>query len=308
MHIVTVGKGGERLKRRVYQKLSSVVLAVFLLVGCTLLDRTQLFVPAAAQLEEGVCLPVLMYHHISESAARLGDYVISPAQFESDLSFLKQAGYQTVSSAQVLAFVKGGKALPEKAVMITFDDAFLSTYVYAYPLLKMYEMCAVIAPVGVYTEQFSDPNEPRHVNYANVGWTELSEMLESGVFELASHTYHLHGDGKNGTRKGAGKMPGEDAQTYQTMLYDDLTHMNDLCAQHLNQTPTLFAYPFGAISKESVPVLKELGFTLLFSCEEKVSTVTKNSELPLILGRFNRAHRYDTRTFFEKMGISMGEL
>ncbi len=296
------------MKQRLYQKLSSVALALLLLVGCTLFADAQPFVPAAARAEEGVRLPVLMYHHISESAARLGDYVVSPAQFESDLAFLKQAGYQTVSSERVLSFVKEGKKLPEKAVMITFDDAFLSTYVYAYPLLKTYEMTAVIAPVGIYTEQFSDPNEPRHVNYANMGWTELSEMLSSGVFELASHTYSLHGNGKNGARKGASKLSGESSAAYQTMLREDLLHMNELCEQHVNQMPTLFAYPFGIVSKESVPVLNELGFTLLFTCEEKVSKVRETDEMPLMLGRFNRAHRYDTHTFFEKMGISAGEL
>lgn len=294
------------MKRILCKKMTSVLLAFLLVAACTLLEHPVF--PASATPKQTMQLPVLMYHHISESASRLGDYVISPAQFESDLKFLKKAGYQTVSAQAVLQFVKNGESLPSKAVMITFDDAFLSTYVYAFPLLKQYGMCAVIAPVGVYTEQFSDPNEPRHVNYANTGWEELREMLQSGVFELASHTYNMHGDGKNGGRKGIQKMAGEDVTSYQQALYDDLSHMNQLCEEHLDTAPRIFAYPFGAICKESAPVLKEMNFEILLSCEEKVSSISQGDTLPIVLGRFNRAHRYDTHTFFSKMGIETDEL
>ena len=75
-------------------------------------------------------LLVVMYHHVSERKNLLNKYVITPEELESDMAYLQKNGYESVLPSQL----RRGE-IPEKPVMITFDDGFLSTYKYALPIL-----------------------------------------------------------------------------------------------------------------------------------------------------------------------------
>ena len=77
-----------------------------------------------------------MYHGIRKSTSAQNKYVISPDEFESDLKYIKENGYETIVVADLLEYFDNGKALPEKPIMITFDDGCLNNYTYAFPLLK----------------------------------------------------------------------------------------------------------------------------------------------------------------------------
>ena len=68
-----------------------------------------------------------MYHGLLKEEARQGKYVLSPAQFESDLKYLKENGYHTVVVQDLIDYVEKGVPLPEKPVMLTFDDAITIT-------------------------------------------------------------------------------------------------------------------------------------------------------------------------------------
>lgn len=294
------------MKIRIHPKFAAVFLAAALVLSCWGLEQLSpqtRAVNAPAPSDGAVSLPVLMYHHILESPARLGDYVISPEQFESDLLFLKEHGYQTVTAEEILRFVKNGSPLPEKSVLITFDDGYESTYAYAYPLLKKHGMTAVVSVIGAYTELFSDPNEPRHLNYSHVSWEQLREMLDSGVFEIGNHTTDLHKERGNGKRFGIRIKKGEDYESYRAALTADIDGLNRRMEEELGIRPMVFAYPFGALCKESRPILTELGFSVILTCEEKINTLRPNSETPVVLKRFNRAHRYTSAQYFAKLGI-----
>ena len=292
---------------RIPSKLCAVALA-FLLVLCgwglERLSPQMRAVTAPMEDDAAVTLPVLMYHHILEaSSSRLGDYVITPEQFESDLQFLSSHGYQAVTTAEILNFVRTGSPLPEKPVLITFDDGFESVYVYAYPLLKKYNMKAAVSVIGAYTELFSDPNEPRHLNYSHLSWEQLREMIYSGIFEVGNHTMNMHEDGTNGKRFGIRIKEGENETAYRKAVTEDIGGLNNRMEEELGIRPKIFAYPFGALCKESKPILSELGFSVILTCEEKINTLTCGSEEPIILKRYNRAYRYTSAQYFAKLGI-----
>ena len=110
------------------------------------------FAAVLASEPDGVALPVIMYHSVLKDGARIGKYVVSPDSFEHDLAFLKDNGYETVSISDLTDFVYEGKKLPEKPVMITFDDGYYNNLVYAAPLLEKYNMKAVIS-VGMTSQK-----------------------------------------------------------------------------------------------------------------------------------------------------------
>ena len=262
-------------------------------------------VSATANINESVRLPVIMYHHILKAQNKLGDYVISPLQFEQDLKLIKEKGYQTVSTSQIIDFVEKGDSLPEKPILITFDDGYESVYEYAYPLLKKYNMKAVVAIIGKYTDMFSNPNETKHINYSHLSWNELNEMQESGLVEIANHSYDMHSSGTS-SRYGIRIKKGESSTDYRSALEKDIAFLNDKISSELNTDTKVFAYPFGALCKESRPILHDFGFKIILTCEEKVNTLSvgKYSDEKnkfIILKRFNRAHKYSSTSFFEKL-------
>lgn len=95
-----------------------------------------------------VRLPVVMYHHIATEPERWGDYVVSVEEFESDLRYFQEQGYTSISVQELCAWYDGKFTMPDKPMMITFDDGYESTAVYAVPLLERYGFQAVVAVIG----------------------------------------------------------------------------------------------------------------------------------------------------------------
>jgi len=254
-------------------------------------------VPASVEAENGVAVPIIMYHSLMTS--RQGDYVIDPALFEQDLQYIQAAGYQTVTVADLITYVDKGTPLPAKPILLTFDDGYYNNYLYAHPLLQQYGMRAVISPIAGVSEFYSDhPDQQSRPHFSNLTWEQLREMAESGVWEVQNHSYDLHHNEKN-QRKGAAKRRGESDDTYTRMLTADLTAAQNLLTRHVGVTPTAFAYPFGAYSAASQPVLEQLGFRASLSCEEKVSRITRSPDSLWRLGRYRRPHGVGSKTFFD---------
>ena len=102
-------------------------------------------------------------------------------------------------------------------------------------------------------------------------------------------------------RRGCSKKKGESTENYQAALRADLMENQDLLSENCGITPTVFAYPYGYISEESVPVLKELGFTVALTCYEKPNYVTRDPEKLYALNRFNRPSGVSTEQFMKKL-------
>lgn len=283
---------------------------VWVVTGCLLLVLAACLVEqlmpsvrqaVAVSVSEGVELPVLMYHHLLKAEHRTGTYVITPARFEADLQYLQKKGYTTVTLTQLLDFINHGTPLPEKPILLTFDDGYESVYAYAYPLLQKYGMHAVVSIIGIYTDAFSEEGVERHLNYSHLSWDQLAEMVESGHFEVGNHSYDMHKP-RGSARYGISRRTGESADDYRSALFRDVGGLNDTIHRQLDLEPILFAYPFGAGIKDSRPLLTQLGFSVFLTCEEKMNRL-KPGELPLSLCRFNRSGLLGTEEFFRRLGI-----
>ncbi len=274
--------------RHRWRRMGGFVLAVT--VACL---AARLLVPAkqpvaVAPAGAGIPLPIIMYHSIVDELSRIGPYVISPAELESDLRYLQRQGYQTVTVADLLRHVEEGAPLPEKPVMLTFDDGQYNNYLYAYPLLRQYGMQGVLSPVVQWSEDVSGkPKEQNHAVYSYLTWAQLKEMSDSGVMEIQNHSYAMH-DSTKGRRKGITRMAGEGVETYQQVLQADLTKAQSLLAAQDIPAPTTLTYPFGAMCKEALPVLEALGFRATLTCESRINRITSSPDCLMGLGRHLR--------------------
>lgn len=242
---------------------------------------------------EGIELPVVMYHSMLKDEKYHGKYVISPAEFESDLAYLRDRGYTPVLMSELIAYTEGGE-LPEKPILLTFDDGYYNNYLYAFEIAKRYQSKFVISPIGRYADQYTDtPDENAY--YSHATWSELREMADSGLVEVQNHSYDLHRD-----ETGVKKRSGETGEQYRARLTADLVKAQDAIEEHVGARPTTFVYPFGAVSKATPDIVKELGFSATLTCEERVSRVTRDPQSLYGLGRFLRVSGVSSKEFFEK--------
>lgn len=275
------------------------MLKKFLAALCCAAVLVTLCAPCAAG-EQTVRLPILMYHHISADPRRWGDYVVSPETLENDLKYLSGLGYVCISLQELVAYTDGRGALPEKAVMITFDDGQRSFSEYALPLLEKYDMCAVAAIVGKYADDYTESGD-MNISYAYMGWPELAQLAADPHVELQSHSYDMHSLDR---RKGCSRMSGEDELDFEKIFSADMTLLNGRFREHLGSEPIAFAYPFGIRSPAGKELLLASGCRALFTCDERVNSIRRDPSCLYELGRFNRPNDANRYEFFLKMGIS----
>lgn len=272
-------------------------------VACVLvLAAAAVNIIAVSNQINGIELPIVMYHQLTKSESRAGKYVLTLEQFEKDLKFLKSKGYQTVTVKQLLEFSQGKGSLPEKAILITFDDGNETLYEYAKPLLEQYGFTAVGFVVGALADRYTELDD-HNLNYSNLNWQEIKELCSGNVIEIQSHSFDLHKNTAN--RSGAKKKKGETIDQYSEFLCSDVSKMKEAMIKNTGTEPVAFAYPFGSYSTESTDILKKCGFKLTFTCEERVNIIKKaEPECLFGLGRYNRPNGISSESFFEKMGIS----
>ena len=288
------------LRIRTARVILALLLTISLSVGGLLLwssYRTQMSSGIKEGQTEGIRLPIVMYHSILGVSSRQGQYVVSPEVLENDLKFLKDKGYTTIVTEDLVKYVKHGVLLPEKPIMLTFDDGFYNNYLNCMPLMEKYDCKMILSPIGAETVRYSESGE-ENVAYSYVTWKRLKEMHESGRVEIQNHSYNMHS--AKGGRNGSKKKSMETLSEYQSVFSEDVLKMQNLITEQVGVTPTAFAYPLGAISKESLPILKELGFQAAFTCESKVNVLTGDGEQLYHLGRYNRPAGISTEAFFAK--------
>ncbi|MCL2361720.1 MAG: polysaccharide deacetylase family protein [Defluviitaleaceae bacterium] len=237
------------------------------------------------QKENEVRVPVIMYHLVTENSRYVGKYGIRPSELKSDLEYLRDNGYNTIVIQDLINFVEEGKPLPNKPIVLTFDDGNSSDHQYLLPLLKEFDMKAVSSIIGVTTDKITRQHaENPDGRYPNMTWGQVVELHESGAIEIQSHGFDLHG------KAGAGKRRGESVDAYHQRLMTDLRKLDDRCNEHLGYRPNTFCYPYGIISKDSQAVLEELGYKASLSCEERINIIRQGEKGDLFkLNRVNRA-------------------
>jgi peptidoglycan/xylan/chitin deacetylase (PgdA/CDA1 family) len=231
-------EGGEQqLMQRYHRSIVMILLVLMFLFIATTMAGTNAVVTEANLEPPTVCpeVPVLNYHKIDTMQIALS---VAPEEFDKQMQYLSENGYHTVTPDQLFKALKKGIPLPDKPILITFDDGYEDNYVNAYPILKKYNFTATFF---VITDFIS--HDPRFMT-----WDQVKEMAENG-FTIGSHTVN--------------HVPLTELNADQ--ITTELTASSQKLEQELGVRPRYFAYPTGTYNDEIRHLVQKAGYKMAFT-------------------------------------------
>ena len=116
--------------RMAFFKKAAAIIAIISMVTMSTLET-------AGAAPANNSLTILMYHDLTNDPGRTNSMTITVDRFRLDMEFLKEFGFTPLLPAELVAITQSKQPLPEKPIMITFDDGYHSNYEYAYPILQI---------------------------------------------------------------------------------------------------------------------------------------------------------------------------
>ena len=190
---------------------------------------------------------VLNYHKVVDEHMSLS---VPLADFEQHMKWLKEYGYTSITPEELYEFIVNGSELPEKPVLITFDDGYKDNYTNAYPIMKKYGFKGTIFVVtgflGVYD------------NYMT--WEQAKELADNG-FSIESHTY---------SHKSMTEASDEE-------ISKELTKSRDTIKNKLGIDADFMAYPTGTYNLHIAELVQKAGYKGAFTI--KYDNVSRESNV-----------------------------
>ncbi len=235
----------------------------------------------------------LTYHYIREDNLwnktlevltqdeELTTYSVYVDEFERQIDILMDQGAYFATLEEVNYFRQIGE-FPEKCVWISFDDADISVYEKAYPILKErgipFSIFVIAGQVG--SNDFN--------NLKICSWEQLREMRDSGLVSFGSHTYDMHY-----LEQGKAKFMYEN--NYEA-FYKDIKESKKVLERELEVTIDSIAYPFGQASKDVIEIVQEAGYKSAYTLGQ--SPIDKESQ------SYYQSRYLINKTSFEKLGMN----
>jgi peptidoglycan/xylan/chitin deacetylase (PgdA/CDA1 family) len=184
-------------------------------------------------------IPIISYHKI-EPHGDLGITARHPEQFSRDLAILLTFGYKTITFKDI----QNNHSLPDKPVVITFDDGYRSVYDYAFPKMSAIGFKGVVFIPSGYVGRNNDWDvQLRRKKYAHMDWSQLKELQDQG-FEIGSHTQsHCDLTGMNDLR-----------------LHQEIIGSREQLNEALKTEIISLCYPFGRFNPKVIEAVRNAGY------------------------------------------------
>lgn len=191
-------------------------------------------------------IPILSYHHIrdwvvTDSQVDKG-YIVPIGRFVAQMDFLATHGWHTISPDQLQAYLTAGTPLPDKPIMLTFDDGDISQWTSALPELQKRHFTATFF---VMTVTLDKPN------YLS---TEQVKALDKMGMTIGAHTWDHH------------RVTRYTGSDWQRQITDPTKQLADITGRPIKY----FAYPYGLWNEAAIPHLKAAGFVAAYQLGEKI--------------------------------------
>lgn len=213
---------------------------------------------------ETVGITVLYYHAVDPNHPGEELYV-SPTQLREQLQLIKSLGYTSLTIGEVNDYIKNNKSIPEKSILITFDDGYRDNYTYAFPILKELDIKATIFVITSGTDNDN--------YYLSSG--EIKEMSDYGI-DIESHTVN---------------HPHLDTLSYENQL-NELKNSKAEIENITKKEVFSVAYPYGDYNEDTKRATMDAGYSIAFTTDSGLANKTDN---PVALKRIyvNSTHSID---------------
>lgn len=239
--------------------------------------------------DTGSCrLPVLMYHHFADEA-REGT-VVTPARFREQMNALREAGYQAVTIPQVIDYVENGTALPARPILITMDDGYGSNLDVAAPILEETGMCATVFVIGINEGEETYPHSGEPMWQERFAFERAAPWVEKGIIDVQSHTYDMHQLASYGYsgRDGVRRLEGESDEDYRKAILEDAAAFRRRREGRVATELLALAYPFGYYTEEADELMREAGYKVTFTIDERPNYLSvHDGDCLRMMGRVN---------------------
>ena len=243
----------------------------------------------------------IAFHDVVDSAKDLDSDALTTDAWVGFLEWIVAMGVHPVTLDDVRAAGRGERALPERPVLLMFDDGYRSLYTRVFPLLLAYRVPAVAALTGEWmdapmdgTVRYGDADVPRR---RFISWDEAREMAASGLVEFASHSYTLHRNVRadpHGTQRPAAVARMHDATSgyetpahYRERLSADLARARESMRARLGKAPRALVWPYGRDRADSLAMARAAGFEFAFTLDSGLADAATPMRLARYLPRGN---------------------
>ena len=219
----------------------------------TLIPGQELIIPLSPFNKGGLkaegyqTVPILVYHNFSKKGS--DKTAVSQDDFEAQMKYLKQNGYHVVSIDQLLDFIDYKEQLPEKSIVITFDDAWRSIFDVALPILIKYGFTATFF---IYTDFIGGGKA--------MTWKQIETLSKIG-FDIQCQT-KTH-------RNLAVPKKNESFKEYFESIEMEIGYPKNLLKEKLNIDCKFLAYPYGETNNLVIALLKKHGYRAAFTIDRK---------------------------------------
>lgn len=224
----------------------------------------------AGEEKHDIYCPVLTYHRLTNDISQTTDWTVTPEKFEKDIKQLLDNGYTPIFTKDLVCENKAIGQIPDKPVIIQFDDGYESVYDMAYPILLKYNVKAEVYIITDYT--FDMPAEKNGNIF--LGWTQLRIMEDSGLISVGLH--------------GKTHLPLTESFT-DDEIKNDFKSAWQAIDNNLGQRPRYYVYPSGKFDKRTIKLIKEAGGDEQFVWIWNLSKNIRND----VIGRVNVGYNTD---------------
>lgn len=206
-------------------------------------------------------VPILLYHDVQyQYAPNRAVITITPQRFEEHVAALLSNGYTPISFEDVYNASQGKFAMPEKPVIISFDDGYATNYDYAFPVIQKYGIkTTIFVIVGTVGQT--------NVDNPHFTWEQAKIMQQSGLVSIQSHTYSHY-----------------DLTTLDRLqLERELRLSKYLVEENLGTQCDILAFPYGNYNQQVVDAAKRAGYKVVAQVGETgVNTVGDVNTKPFV--------------------------
>lgn len=230
---------------------------------------------------------VLSYHDVDDVVTRdasSGQTTVSSENLAKQFDWLKQQGYHIIAIADLLAAQTGQKPLPDKAVLLSFDDGYVSFYTKVFPLLKKYHYPALIAIVGRWMEGSKTSAGETPAKADLLSWSQLKTLSRSGLVEIASHSDDLHhgilGNPQGNLQPAAvARLYNPTNKTYESdaaytqRIRQELKAASASIAKQIGKKPRVMVWPYGEANQTAIKAAQSVGMSITFGLRDGRNTL-----------------------------------